>query len=364
MKNFILLMVLGLGVLSLNAQTKKIYGVVSDESGPLPGASVVVKGSSKGVSTDFDGKYTIEVAEGKTLIFAYIGYVTQEIKVSKATIINVMLATDAHALEEVVVIGYAASKQKQSLGYAVSSVGSRSLGPSKAAIKRQKRKTYHNQIAAQLSGQVAGVNITTANGAPGGNASIIIRGVASSNLKNPLYIVDGTPIPAHQNSVVSQINPNAIEKVNVYRGGKAKQLFGKIAKNGCIVITTKSGTYEVENDENYAKITENQFQKATLNPLSTFSIDVDKAAYSNVRRLINNGQKVPLDAVKIEEMVNYFGYSYPQPTEHPFSINTETANTPWNTKTKLVRIGLQGKTYENEELPGICRSSWCSFSAY
>ena len=105
-------------------------------------------------------------------------------------------------------------------------------------------------------------------------------------------------------------------------------------------------------NESYKEIVDNQFQTTQSSPLSTFSIDVDKASYSNIRRMINNGQKVPTDAVKIEEMINYFSYSYPQPTDdHPFSINTEVTKTPWNNKTKLVRIGLQGREYKQDELP-------------
>ena len=93
-------------------------------------------------------------------------------------------------------------------------------------------------------------------------------------------------------------------------------------------------------------------KNVTLSPLSTFSIDVDKASYSNIRRMINKGNTIPADAVKIEEMINYFDYDYPQPKgEHPFAITTEVVKTPWNAKTKLVRIGLQGKKYEQEELP-------------
>ena len=170
--------------------------------------------------------------------------------------------------------------------------------------------------------------------------------------KEPLYIVDGVPIQKKNNTVIAQFDPESIAKMNRYHSSKAKQLFGKIAKNGCIVITTKKGNYDIENDENYTKLSENNFEETSLNPLSTFSIDVDKAGYSNVRRLLNNGERVPVDAVKIEEMVNYFNYEYAQPTDkHPFSIHTEAASTPWNSDTKLVRIGVQGKSYKSEELP-------------
>lgn len=106
------------------------------------------------------------------------------------------------------------------------------------------------------------------------------------------------------------------------------------------------------NTEAYSPITENDFKNALLNPLSTFSIDVDAASYSNVRRFITNGQNPPADAVRIEEMINYFNYDYPQPKdEHPFSITTEMSDCPWNTKNKLIHIGLQGKNIDLSELP-------------
>ncbi|HLT33824.1 MAG TPA: von Willebrand factor type A domain-containing protein, partial [Aquaticitalea sp.] len=169
-----------------------------------------------------------------------------------------------------------------------------------------------------------------------------------------LYIVDGVPI-SHEN--MAAINKKDIKSIKMLKAASATSIYGSTAAYGVIIIKTKKGNYkfpniEVENDEIYEEIVENQFERTSLSPLSTFSIDVDKASYSNVRRMINNGQEVPADAVKIEEMVNYFDYNYPQPTgEHPFSINTDVAKTPWNTDTKIVKIGLQGKTYDNEKLP-------------
>lgn len=122
-------------------------------------------------------------------------------------------------------------------------------------------------------------------------------------------------------------------------------------------VSTISGNSQYSYTENfnteaYSSITENDFKNALLNPLSTFSIDVDAASYSNVRRFITNGQNPPADAVRIEEMINYFNYDYPQPKdEHPFSITTEMSTTPWNSKTKLVHIGLQGKNIDMSEIP-------------
>ena len=107
-----------------------------------------------------------------------------------------------------------------------------------------------------------------------------------------------------------------------------------------------------ENTESYAELIENPFESPKIAPLSTFSIDVDNAAYTNIRRFINNGQPVPKDAIRVEEMVNFFKYQYPQPIdEHPFSINTEYSQSPWNTKHKLLRIGLQGQNIPTQNLP-------------
>jgi Ca-activated chloride channel homolog len=106
------------------------------------------------------------------------------------------------------------------------------------------------------------------------------------------------------------------------------------------------------NTEEYDGIEENIFREALKNPLSTFSIDVDAASYSNVRRFVNNGQRPPKDAVRIEELINYFDYDYSQPTgQHPFAIHTEISSAPWNNKHKLVHIGLQGKSIPTENLP-------------
>lgn len=314
------------------AQQKSISGIVSDESGlPLPGATVLIKNSKVGTNTDFDGKYKIVCSSGDILTFAYVGYSTKEITVGTITTMNVSLVPD-NSLDEVVVTAMGIGRESKSLSYSVSGA------PSANQIKKQKRRTYHQNITQQLQGQSAGIILKGDN--------------AISAKEQPLYIIDGMPIPLHYNEVVENIDKNDIEHINVYKSKEAKEQFGPSAKNGCIVISTKKGNYRLENDESYTQINENRFERVSLSPLSTFSIDVDKASYSNIRRMINNGQQIPMDAIKIEEMINYFEYNYPQPKdEHPFSINTEVSKTPWNKDTKIVRIGLQGKTYENDELP-------------
>ena len=155
------------------------------------------------------------------------------------------------------------------------------------------------------------------------------------------------------------INVMLTEDVQMLEEVKSAPLSRKLKKDA--IGAAKSyemesivGDYEQPqwNTEEYDAIEENIFREALKNPLSTFSIDVDAASYSNVRRFVNNGQRPPKDAVRIEELINYFDYDYSQPTsEHPFAIHTEISSAPWNSKHKLVHIGLQGKSIPTENLP-------------
>jgi Ca-activated chloride channel family protein len=155
-----------------------------------------------------------------------------------------------------------------------------------------------------------------------------------------------------------QLNTIRQTNLNQAMSGKVSGLQVR-SQSGSYAPLPDQTYYRVEKDETgefnrdgYDKITENRFVKATDNPLSTFSIDVDAASYSNVRRFITNGQLPPAGAVRIEEMVNYFNYTYPQPTSgEPFSINTEISDAPWNKEHKLVLIGLQGKKIPTQNLP-------------
>ncbi|MDV4033353.1 hypothetical protein CMT49_14725 [Elizabethkingia anophelis] len=206
--------------------------------------------------------------------------------------------------------------------------------------------------------------------------NVVIRGVSTpSQTNNPLYVMNGEVV---NNSYLKVLSPNNIESINVLKGEKATALYGAKAANGVIVITTKDLSkrelrkikrkvkkLEKENPiitlpqpkievskEEYPEFIENSFESPATDPLSTFSVDVDKAAYSNIRRMISYGQTVPKDAVRIEEMINYFPYNYPQPTDqHPFSISTEYSIAPWNPKHKLLRIGLQGKNLDLGKAP-------------
>lgn len=336
MKNLGLIFVFVLTAWHITAQEKTISGTVTaDFDGQvLPGVNVIIRGTSAGTQTNLDGKYHIHTKPSDELVFSYIGYKTVTQKVGTALVINVAMIVDDSSLEEVVVVGYGTTRKT----YQTSS----------ANIVRSEQIERKNS-SQSLSGQVSGVNINATSGEPGISTNVRIRGYSSVNSKrDPLYVVDGVPYSGNLNN----IDPNQIKNVTVLKDANATAIYGSRGANGVIVINTQSSDFETPNNENYKTINENTFKRANQTPLSTFSIDVDKAAYSNVRRMTNNGQSVPADAVKIEEMVNYFSYNYPQPKdEHPFSIHTEVVQTPWHEDTQLIRIGLQGKTYNNDELP-------------
>ncbi|MEO5601834.1 MAG: von Willebrand factor type A domain-containing protein [Cyclobacteriaceae bacterium] len=226
-------------------QQRTITGKVTsaDDGTALPGVSVLLKGTSKGTSTDRVGKYTLIVpASGGTLVFSFIGYQTKEIRMGTRNILNVQLGADVQSLDEVVVRGSVSQKRDRREGNA----------------KVQSSYSYH---------------------------------------------------------VPPAISPEV-------------------------------------NTEEYEGIEENIFHGAMKKPLSTFSIDVDAASYSNVRRFINNGEHPPKDAVRIEEMINYFDYDYREPQgQDPFHVYAEISEAPWNMKHKLIHIGLQGKKISVQNLP-------------
>ncbi len=157
-------------------------------------------------------------------------------------------------------------------------------------------------------------------------------------------------------SVRMKEDASILDEVIVTASGikKEKKALGYSVSNSFLSGSSNGITVrnQVSPNESYAKINENIFKSVSTSPLSTFSIDVDKAGYSNLRRMINNGEEIPQDAVKIEEMINYFTYNYPAPTgDAPFSITTEVATSPWNTDAKLLRIGLKGKEIDTDNVP-------------
>lgn len=344
--------------LQLQAQDKTISGIISDETGaPMPFVTVVRVGTKEKTQTDFDGKYTIKANKGDLLRFFFLGYITENWTIEDESIVSFNMKPDNTALDEVVITALGVKRKKDQTTYAYQEVKTEQLA-----------KANNPNVVRGLAGKVSGLQISqNSNGIGSSGTRVVLRGNRTCGPSKPaLIIIDGK---ITSSIAFNKLNPKKIKSINVIKRAQGVALYGSQGSNGVIVVNTKKGNYKVPkvektiphivkhapeqmDNESYTKIHENKFKRAALEPLSTFSIDVDKASYSNVRRLINNGQFIPADAVKIEEMVNYFGYNYPQPKgDNPFSINTEVAKTPWNKETKLVKVGLQGKTYENEALP-------------
>lgn len=331
---------------------KTITGIVSDDLGPLAGASIIVKGTKTGTSTDFDGKYSIKAKIGDILIFSFVGLHSKEIKVGKSNIYNVKLNT-ASQLEEVVVTGIVGVKRKEDQSVSSYNIKSEEISYSSTP------KTIQT-----LNGKVTGLKINTKNQRE--NTITIRCGNSNSEKKLALIIVDGKETSATK---LQEIDPKKFESVEVIKRSKGVALYGEKGVNGVIVAFTKNGMDKKEKEEfkkfissdsiideisneDYGVLIENEFESPKQSPLSTFSIDVDNASYTNIRRFINNGQKVPKDAVRVEEMVNFFKYNYAQPKDkHPFAIHTEYSDCPWNEKHKLLKIGLQGKDIPTDDLP-------------
>lgn len=226
-----------------------IKGQVTDtKSAPLPGVSVMIKGTTIGATTDDKGMFSLSVPDGNSaLVFTYIGFVTQEIAVNNQTVINVKMAEATNSLNEVVVTALGINRQKKSLGYAVTEL--------KGDEFTQARE---NNVANALTGKVAGVNAIGTSTGPGGSSRVVIRGNGSLTGENqPLYVVNGMPIDnttpggsATVNGITNNvdrgdgiggINPDDIETMTVLKGGTAAALYGSRAANGVILITTKKG---------------------------------------------------------------------------------------------------------------------------
>jgi TonB-linked SusC/RagA family outer membrane protein len=213
-------------------QTKKITGTVSDVQGPIIGASVVVKGTSNGVATDFDGNFTLNVRQGQTIVISYIGYITKEFKVDSRTQYDITLEEDKKMLDEVVVVGYGTMKRSDLTG-AVSSIDEKAI-----------KQGVNTSIEQAMQGRIAGVAVTQNSGAPGGGISVQIRGINSLSGNEPLYVIDGVAMSGQtgdNSSVLSTLNPSDITSLEVLKDASATAIYGSRASNGVVLITTKRG---------------------------------------------------------------------------------------------------------------------------
>ncbi len=236
-------------VQSLFAQSITISGTVTEKSSgtPLPGVSIIIEGTTTGGVTDFDGNYSINADnfKDKLIVFSFIGYKTVSVNLTgEIQVINVALEEDANALDEVVVTALGIKKETKALGYSLTKVG----GDDLAKIKT-------TSAVNSLQGRVAGVNVSTSSAGAAGSSRIIIRGASSLSGDNqPLYVIDGIPIVNTTKATVgtedghfgdggddvSSINPDDIESISILKGAAAAALYGSLASNGVIMITTKT----------------------------------------------------------------------------------------------------------------------------
>jgi len=227
------------------AQQKSITGTVSDKSGVLPGVSVVIEGSNRGVETDFDGKYSIEANSGDVFVFRYLGYETAKVSVGKAidNVINVTLVEGGEVLDEIVITAFGIKRSEKALGYSVQSIKGDAM-----------TEARESNLTNAISGKIAGVQVTGTSGSVGASSRIVLRGNSSITGNNePLYVVDGVPISNSSfgsagsgggvdlPNGAADINPDDIETITVLKGPNAAALYGLRAGNGVIVITTKKG---------------------------------------------------------------------------------------------------------------------------
>lgn len=211
------------------AQEKTISGTVSDDTGlPLPGTTVLVKGTSSGTSTDFDGKYSIKADQGSTLVFSYVGYITKEIVVGSSSLINLTMVEDAESLDEVVITALGIKRNSKELAYAVTTLKNDEV-----------TKTKSFNVATAIVGKVAGLQINTNNNGVNPSTRIVLRGNRSLLGNNQaLIVVDGFP---SSRGVLDRINPNDIENITILKGANAAALYGSDATNGVVLVTTKKG---------------------------------------------------------------------------------------------------------------------------
>jgi TonB-linked SusC/RagA family outer membrane protein len=229
MRKLLVMVICCLGFLGVaHSQEITITGTVTDAENntPVPGVNVIVKGTTTGVASDFDGNYSINASSTATLVFSALGYATQEIPINGRTRIDVSLSIDASLLDEVVVVAYGTQK-KETITSSVVSVDAEEL-----------KDVTTPEVATMLQGKVTGVQVLPSTGSPGSSPSILIRGRSSINSTNsPLWVIDGVIVGNSD----PKLNPNDVDSISVLKDASATALYGNRGANGVIIVTTKRG---------------------------------------------------------------------------------------------------------------------------
>ena len=338
MKKQLLLLLFSL--FAVAGYARVITGTVIAESDQLPviGATVMVQGTQRGVATDFDGKFSIEVKDGDVLNVSYVGMVPQKVKVGNQQTLNIVLKENSQVLSEVVVTAMGQTQEKKKLNFAVQSLDADQLTAGAST-----------NIASTLQGKVSGLQIQTGGGSPNSSQSITIRAISSINSgqsNEPLIILDGVAVRG-SGSTLSDINPNDIEHMTVLKGAAASALYGQEAANGVIMIVTKSGkdgklqvnasaTLEVSNAVRVPKI-QSRFQPGSkgFSVINAGSggwgplLGADDVTYDNVGEFLGTGllQKYDISMTGGTDKANaYASVSYTQnegvvPEDHKNQFN-------------------------------------------
>lgn len=264
--------------LSVFAQSRyTAKGVVSDDQGPLPGVGIVVKGSSNGTTSDFDGAWSLTVSENDVLVFSCLGYTTKEIPVNGARDLDILLEQDSNLLDELVFVGYGVQKKSLLTG-AISSVNGDAL-----------ETTGIMRADDALAGKVAGVQVVSNSGQPGADVQIYVRGISTNGTATPIYIVDGMAV-----SGIEYLNPNDIESIEILKDAASSAIYGARGGNGVVLITTKKsseGTYAIDYDYSYG--IQNIPRKVDVLNAREYALIQNEAA-------VNGGAALPFTPEQIE----------------------------------------------------------------
>jgi Ca-activated chloride channel family protein len=334
-----------------------LTGNVSDGKEVIIGATIrISQGATlvKGVITDFNGNFSVELQPGiYDIECTYTGYKTftakgVDLKSNTTQTLNIVMDGQT-VLDEVVVVGYAAPLIEQD-----------QTSSGQTLTSEQIKKLPTREVSAIKASTVGASSTDGGNvnikGARANGTDYYIDGIRVSGGIPPVQETKAKPAPEKSVSGVAQPStpqPAPLVSSPASTGDVRKKSKDEVPVQGIVSGKPTPDPIDDVSNEQYNRIAENPFQDAKSNGISTFSIDVDAASYANMRRFINAGQLPPRDAVRIEEMINYFDYQYnaPKSGRHPFEVNTEVAPCPWNPQNRLMTIGIQGEKIDVGQLP-------------
>ncbi len=291
------------------AQGLQVKGVVTsaDDGQPIPGVSVVVKGTTTGIITDIDGNYSVNAKNNSTLVFSFVGMKTQEIPVNSKTVINVVMATEQTDIDEVVVVGYGTQKKSLVTG-AISKVSNEDL-----------KKSSDMRVTQALQGKTAGVVISSNSGQPGDQVSIRIRGIGTNGDAEPLYIIDGLPMSGSGTDI---LNSNDVESIEVLKDAASCAIYGARGANGVILITTKNGKKDTKMTVSYDGYygMQNPWKKLRLLNSQEYMMLTNEAAMNGGLSPKFSAAQIAENTVETDWQDEMFNYNAPK-QNHSISLN-------------------------------------------